>query len=328
MAKEHTTFSVIVPAFNTSDYIDDALKSVLNQTYKNWEVIIVDDGSTDNTWEKIQRWQPKLNERLIAVRRPFDVKHSASIARNIAIHMASGEFVAFLDSDDIWVPEHLDRALKSFRHYGKRVGLFCGLGQFMGKTSPNIVTGWPDDKPCRPISNLLNQPLCPLPSVCIRKDLIQSLGGFNETLKCYEDWWLYLLLSKRTDFIHYPKVTCFIRQRRESATTVGSRMSKAMYGDALKLYWLAKKSNEFIPQELKILRSNLVDRYSKQLSDNACAFRFGSVFWIISGLLGSGLKGIALLAPIISRGILDFLKRGLVKALSHTILLFFLFLIR
>lgn len=101
--------SIIMPAYNCSDYIRETLESVLAQTYKNWELIIVDDCSTDNTAEIIKEYQ----ERDTRIKYYKLSKNSgAAIARNKAIDVSKGKYMAFLDSDDIWFSEKLIKQIK------------------------------------------------------------------------------------------------------------------------------------------------------------------------------------------------------------------------
>ena len=98
--------SVITPVHNSSDYIGDTINSVINQTYQNWEMILVDDFSSDNSVEIIQAYQEKSNKiKLIE----SDTNVGAAEARNIALREAKGDYIAFLDSDDMWLPNKLER---------------------------------------------------------------------------------------------------------------------------------------------------------------------------------------------------------------------------
>ena len=98
--------SVITPVHNSSNYIADTINSVINQTYQNWELILVDDFSSDNSVEIIQAYQEKCNNiKLIQ----SDTNVGAAEARNIALRQARGDYIAFLDSDDMWLPNKLER---------------------------------------------------------------------------------------------------------------------------------------------------------------------------------------------------------------------------
>ncbi|WP_139822725.1 glycosyltransferase family 2 protein [Tuberibacillus sp. Marseille-P3662] len=96
--------SIITPSYNSSDYIEEAISCVKNQTYENWEMIIVDDCSTDNSREIIQK-QVSYDQRIRFI--PLKENSGAAVARNNAISAANGRYIAFLDSDDLWMPQKL-----------------------------------------------------------------------------------------------------------------------------------------------------------------------------------------------------------------------------
>lgn len=99
--------SIIMPSYNTENFIDEAINSVLNQTHKNWELIIVDDASTDSTDKVVEKF---LNDRRIHYIKNKE-NYGAAISRNFAIKQAKGKWIAFLDSDDIWMPQKLERQI-------------------------------------------------------------------------------------------------------------------------------------------------------------------------------------------------------------------------
>ncbi len=99
--------SIIMPSFNTAQYIWDSIKSIQAQTYSNWELIIVDDCSTDNSLEIIRGFN---EPRIILLQN--EKNSGAAISRNYALREAKGKWIAFLDSDDIWVPEKLEKQIR------------------------------------------------------------------------------------------------------------------------------------------------------------------------------------------------------------------------
>jgi len=101
--------SVIMPTYNCGKYIEESIQSVINQTYKNWELIIVDDCSKDNT-EKIVSSYSRKDNRIKYIK--FNENYGAAIARNTAIKQANGKYIAFLDSDDIWKNNKLEKQIK------------------------------------------------------------------------------------------------------------------------------------------------------------------------------------------------------------------------
>ena len=134
--------SIVMPSFNMASYIAESIRSVLNQTYTNWELIIVDDCSTDNTAEIVSSFNDSR------IRYFKNEKNSgAAISRNLAFREARGEYVAFLDSDDLWREDKLEKQIHfmesnnysfTYTNYeriddnGNRIGVFC--------TGPKIVT--------------------------------------------------------------------------------------------------------------------------------------------------------------------------------------------
>ena len=98
--------SIIMPSYNTAQYISDSINSVLSQTYDNWELIIVDDCSTDNSIEVISSFE---DSRIILLKNKNN--SGAALSRNYALKEAKGKWIAFLDSDDVWVPEKLEKQI-------------------------------------------------------------------------------------------------------------------------------------------------------------------------------------------------------------------------
>ncbi len=108
------TVSVITPAYNVSRFVSKTIKSVLNQTYQNWEMIIIDDVSTDNSVNIVEKYVKRDNRfRLIKLEK----NSGPAIARNIGIKEAKGRYIAFLDADDLWLPEKLEKQLKFMNEY-------------------------------------------------------------------------------------------------------------------------------------------------------------------------------------------------------------------
>lgn len=99
--------SIIMPSYNTAKYISESIDSVIEQTYKNWELIIVDDCSTDNTDEVVAQY---ADPRIIYLKN--EKNSGAAVSRNKALRAAKGEWIAFLDSDDLWEPTKLEKQLK------------------------------------------------------------------------------------------------------------------------------------------------------------------------------------------------------------------------
>jgi glycosyltransferase involved in cell wall biosynthesis len=181
--------SVIIPTYNRARIIEEAVDSVLAQDYKDFELIIVDDGSTDNTSEVLA---PYGNEASIL----FQENKGVSAARNRGIAEASGMLIAFLDSDDLWLPQKLSAQVEFFNQ--KPEALICQTEEVWVRNGIRVNPGRRHKKP----SGMIFEPslkLCLVsPSaVMIRRELLDRTGGFDETLPACEDYDLWLRISCR-----------------------------------------------------------------------------------------------------------------------------------
>lgn len=100
--------SIITPTYNCGKYISETIESVINQSYKNWEMIIIDDCSTDNTKDVVEKYKKNYSNIIYKV---LDNNSGAAIARNTALKMAKGKYIAFLDSDDLWDSGKLEKQI-------------------------------------------------------------------------------------------------------------------------------------------------------------------------------------------------------------------------
>lgn len=126
--------SIVMPAYNVAAYVEESVKSVLSQTYRGWELIVVDDASSDDTCARVQLLQHG-DDRIHLIRLPFN--QGAGIARNRGIQEAKGDFVAFLDADDIWLSRKLELQLQ---HMAAREASVC-YGSYLLIKENGAMTG-------------------------------------------------------------------------------------------------------------------------------------------------------------------------------------------
>lgn len=193
--------SVVLPTYNRKTLLPRAIKSVLDQTYKYLELIIIDDGSTDNTKDIVKGFSDK---RI----RYHKEKHNkgGSVARNIGIKLAKGELISFQDSDDEWLPEKLERQVRKFSEVGDDVGvIYCGYESVFERTNEVVSRSIPEEK-----GNVYNRMLIGcitgMLTVTVRDTCFQKVGIFDETLPCFEDWDLWLRISKYYKFDYVPDI--------------------------------------------------------------------------------------------------------------------------
>jgi glycosyltransferase involved in cell wall biosynthesis len=184
--------SVIIPAYNSAAYIGDALRSVLAQTYERYEIMVINDGSpdTENLERELQRFSPSL--RYIK-----QENRGVAAARNAGIRVARGEFIAFLDSDDTWMPTFLEKQLDLIERSKADVvysdAMLFGDSTLAGQTFMKLQGAGGEITTER----LLNTKVSLQTStVLARKDAIVRVGLFNESLRRGQDFELWFRLAK------------------------------------------------------------------------------------------------------------------------------------
>jgi glycosyltransferase involved in cell wall biosynthesis len=220
--------STIIPTYNRANLVPEAIDSVLAQTYPHVEVILIDDGSTDGTLEVLRRY----GDRIHVISQP---NAGPAAARNRGVMAAQGEMIAFLDSDDLWLPEKLARQVNLLQRLGEAVPCcLCNINmRWKDRELTSFDVAWLNPVVAEGVWHnpeeilatrfvLFNQ------GVVIRREVLREIGGFDESFWLLEDYDLALRLSLRGDwgFIRDPLVIW-----RESAT---SRLSRDAERDDLR----------------------------------------------------------------------------------------------
>jgi glycosyltransferase involved in cell wall biosynthesis len=196
MAKVYETpVSVILPTYNRAHLISRAIKSVLDQTYQNLELIVVDDGSTDDTKYVVKSVD---DERIKYVK--HEQNKGANAARNTGIRTAKNDYIAFQDSDDQWFPEKLEKQMKIFDRLSPKVGVvYTGYWRIRNNTkeySPFSVA----QKDGNLSRVLLGKNCVPTSTSVVRKACFEKIGVFDEQLPRLQEWELWIRISKHYDF--------------------------------------------------------------------------------------------------------------------------------
>lgn len=179
--------SVIIPAYNQARYLGLAIQSVLDQTYADFEVVVVDDGSTDDTAQVVQRFADPR------VRYVFQSNRGLSAARNTGLRNSTGPLVTFLDSDDEFLPEKLSW-LAAILDQRPEVGLAAGSAVLIDEAGQPTGQPFASRLPADPAELVLGNPLH-VGSVLLRRDWQAKVGYFDESLRSYEDWDMWLRLA-------------------------------------------------------------------------------------------------------------------------------------
>ncbi len=254
--------SIIMPAYNVEDYIGASIESVFNQTYNNWELIVVDDGSIDSTSKIVKEWHKKEKR----IQYYYQENGKQGKARNLGISISSGVYLAFLDADDIWLPDKLEIQIKELQK--NKVDLVFSDSYVFNNDEildvsqkMNVHTGVFYDKSS--LELFLKENRIPILTVVVKKDKVINVGSFSEKLDIQnvEDYhlWLKLLLSNGV-FYSSDHILAKYRVHGNSATSNDKvaldKIPTAFY-DLLQIYPSYKKQ---IEQELKLKFKSIYKR--------------------------------------------------------------------
>jgi glycosyltransferase involved in cell wall biosynthesis len=230
--------SIVIPSYNTADLIAACLDSVFAQTFQDFEAIVVNDGSPD-TPELEKVLQPYL-DRIVYIKQ---VNKRAAGARNTAIAKARGEFLAFLDSDDTWLPNHLESQMKQFEA-DPALGLVYANAVLVGDTTRRIefMEKCPSAGEAGFEALVVERCQIPVSTVVARKAAIVKAGGFDESLARCDDYDMWLRTAFYGGKVSYNRQ---VQARLADGRPGSLGVSRARMADA---YWLIlEKADQKLP---------------------------------------------------------------------------------
>jgi glycosyltransferase involved in cell wall biosynthesis len=206
--------SIIIPTYNRARFLKRAIFSILNQTYPNFELLIIDDGSTDNTQEIVNKI---ADTRVTLIRHPENRGQCAAL--NTGIAHAKGEFIGFLDSDDEWLPGMVEQSIRKFHMGNEKLGLVYVLSAEVhndGAISPSRF------KTAK--GNIYRQALtqgyvAPSITLMVKKTCIDQVGGFDEQFVCFQDDDLCFRLSQNFEVDFVPEILALIHKDADGQLT-------------------------------------------------------------------------------------------------------------
>ena len=217
MSNQTPVVSIVIPNYNHAQYLGDAIYSVLNQTYSHFEIIVVDDGSKDNSREVIDRFGDR-------VRAIYQQNRGLSAARNTGIQAAQGSLIGVLDADDIYEPMFLESLVGALQSNPEADGISCGY-QFVDEKNQALPQVENRSIQSNEIyTALLDGNFLVPESILVRRHCYDASGPFDETLRACEDWDMWLRFTKKFRIIHSPQVLTRHRILRGSMSTDPLRM--------------------------------------------------------------------------------------------------------
>jgi glycosyltransferase involved in cell wall biosynthesis len=273
--------SVIIPTYNRAHLIGATLRSVCAQTFPQYEILVVDDGSTDGTEELLAG----LRERVVYRR----VAHGgASAARNSGLEMACGEFVAFLDSDDLWDPRFLEATLQALVAAPRAGFVYCDYALFDdgGSTQVRCLKEHEKLRGCL-FADLLRTDFLCTGGLLVRRDCFGQIGIFDPALPVAQDWDLWLRLALRYEAGYVDEPLLQVR----SHTGQISRDGAQVHADNVRIMGKLRREHgpEVAPYR-RIVQRNLARSYRALAG---CQWRAGRPL----SALGQGLRMLAAWLP-------------------------------
>ncbi|HRK79301.1 MAG: glycosyl transferase [Hydrogenophilales bacterium 17-64-11] len=195
--------SIVMPCYNAAAHLPASIGSVLAQTCGDWELIAVDDGSTDATLD----WLRSQTDPRIRVHAQSN--RGVSAARNAGLARARGRYVAFLDADDTWAADYLDRMLAALQGSPGAVLAYCGwqnLGLPDGRGAPFVP---PDYENADKAETLFAGCRWPIHAALVKREAVLAAGGFDPALKNAEDYALWLRVATTAPIVRVPEVLAF-----------------------------------------------------------------------------------------------------------------------
>lgn len=200
--------SAIITTHNRKVLLRRAIESVLKQTYTDIECIVVDDASTDGTSEVCTMYPVQY------IHIPKEESHGGNYARNLGIKAAKGEYIAFLDDDDYWLPEKTEKQLRLIRDKKCRL-VYCGIKiEAITKEGTNYIDVKPNPLFQGELQNKILQTICCCTSstMMVSKEILFDVGLFDEALLFWQDYELTIRLAQKTSFYYVNESLCVYRK--------------------------------------------------------------------------------------------------------------------
>lgn len=245
MTDNQPLVSIIIPCYNTERFVAETINSCIKSTYSNLEILVIDDGSTDNSAKIIQ----DIAEENAVVQYIFQKNKGLSGARNTGIDSANGDFLMFLDADDLIYPDKVEIQLTFLQKNPKYDLVACGFARTDERG--NLLYNSPAKEKQIDLSELVTSSQFPVHTALIRRDAVKNTGYFDTSLRAAEDWdyWCRMLI-KEHQMYRLARPMCTYRLLDNAMTANAPRQTEMLFRVTEKTF-----TNTDLPKDLAVLEN-------------------------------------------------------------------------
>ncbi|WP_430466468.1 glycosyltransferase family 2 protein [Winogradskyella ouciana] len=261
--------SIIIPTFNRCQYIGEALDSIIAQTYTNWECIVVDDGSTDNTAAILKEYCNR-DSRIQYLVRPDNFPKGSNGSRNYGVTISKGELIAFNDDDDFWLPNKLELQVPIFKQHPE-AGLVTGHIEYVnekGERSGRVIKQKGNHG--KVFKDILLKNRMSMITPVLRRKVFDKVGFFNTDFKIFEDWEFWRRVAYYYPFYSIDKVLACVRKHDTNTSLIVTNdpFEQYMRYKILNKALLEWGKGRFTKADLKLIEKVSWKRYRKLLKNH------------------------------------------------------------
>jgi glycosyltransferase involved in cell wall biosynthesis len=267
-------FTVIIPTYNRMELLRESIQSVLDQTFKDFELLIIDDLSIDNTWEVVASFQDERIKYILN-----DRSRGGAGARNAGIFMAKGEWVAFLDDDDVYLPQKLKLQYEKIKQVNDSVGLvYVGSAIYDFNEKEEISQYLPQKEGWIQNDLLYSNHITSFSTVAIKRDLLWKLGGLDERFEAMQDMELYVRIAGLSMIAYVKDKLVYIRKSNPDRISLNTR--KKLMGSVQ----FRDKYKDIINKDLKARHHNASRVFMFAVKEKNMKYLFKALPWTMYGI--------------------------------------------
>ena len=271
--------SIVIPTYNRAHLILEALETSVLQTYRPIEIIVVDDGSTDQTIGLVEDWSIVSSHKDVKLKIIKQENKGGNVARNNGVKNAKGEFIAFLDSDDLWNKTKLKKQYELISQSDRIGGVYCGLREVEYESGTVISDSKRDYTEGLILSQLLVKDItAPTSAYLVRKKVFDEVGCFDESLQARQDWDMWIRVSENYEIRAVHQNLIDLRHHKGPRTASNPQKEiKAYKIIRQKYHYLLDKQPKNIQKEAK---ANFYKRLGRVYFHNNISKRIAFSYYI------------------------------------------------